>query len=119
MTIFGWLTGRFSNRGRSLLLFERGMARANKHDHAGAITDYTTAIDRSETSADVRARALYNRALAHFAAGDTSKGVDDINQVLAMGAAHSNVKTMARQKLACMEAQSQKRNSSTARVVAR
>jgi hypothetical protein len=52
---------------------------------------------------DVKAMALYNRALVHVAAGDDRKGVDDLDAVLAMAEARVNVKTMARQKLAKLE----------------
>ncbi len=109
MSILGWLTGRFSIRGRGLLLIQRGMARANKSNQIGAISAYTTAIDMSAIPADVRATALYNRALIHFASGEDSKGIEDLNQVLTMDVTHSNVKTMARQALARMKARSEKR----------
>ena len=44
MNVFNWLTGHFSNRGKALSLYKRGMAKAKKHDHQGAIDDYTATI---------------------------------------------------------------------------
>jgi hypothetical protein len=103
MNVLNWLTGHFSNRGKALSLYRRGMARAKKRDHQGAIADYTTTIGMTDTPADVKAMVLYNRALVHVATGDNRKGVDDLGAVVAMDEAPVNVKTMARQKLAKLE----------------
>jgi hypothetical protein len=103
MNVFNWFAVRFSNRGKALSLYRRGMAKAKKHDNQGAIHDYTKAIGMPHTPADVRAMALYNRALVHVAAGNDRKGVNDLDAVLAMDRAPLNVKTMARQKLARKE----------------
>ena len=56
--------------------------------------------------------ALYNRALVYVAAGDDSKGVDDLDAVLAMDGEMMivKVKTMARQKLDKMKSRSSKSN---------
>ena len=102
MNTFNWLKSRFSSRGKALSLYRRGMARAKKNDHQGAIDDYTATIDMPDTPSDVKAMALYNRALVHVASGDDPKGVVDLDAVLAMDEALVNVKTMARQKLAKM-----------------
>ena len=80
MNAFNWLSDRFSNRGQPLPLYKRGMAKAEKHDHQGAIDDYTMVIGMPETPADVKAMALYNRALVHVATGDDRKGVDDLTR---------------------------------------
>ncbi len=111
MNVFNWLGGHFSNRGKALSMYRRGMARAKKHDHQGAIDDYTTTINTEDAPTDVKAMALYNRALVYVATGDDRKGVDDLDAVLAMDAGLVNVKTMARQKLARMESRSAKKKS--------
>jgi hypothetical protein len=103
INVFNWFAVRFSNRGKALSLYRRGMAKAKKHDNQGAIDDYTKTIGMPHTPADVRAMALYNRALVHVAAGNDRKGVNDLDAVLAMDRAPLNVKTMARQKLARKE----------------
>jgi hypothetical protein len=105
MSFLNWLTGHFSNRCKALSLYKRGMARAKKQDHQGAIDDYSATIAMSEAPSEVKAMALYNRALAHVAAGDDRNGVDDLNAVLAMDEALVNVKTMARQKRAKMQSE--------------
>ena len=108
MNVFNWWTDRFTNRGKALSLYKRGMAKAIKHDHQGAIDDYTTTIGMPYGPANVRAMALYNRALVHVATGDYRKGVDDLDAVLAMNEAPASVKTRARQKLAKREIRSRK-----------
>ena len=102
MNVFYWLIGHFSNRGKALSFYKRGWARAQKHDHHGAIDHFTTAISLPDTPTDLRATALYERGLTHVAAGDDLKGVDDLNAILAMEEALVNVKTMARQQLVRM-----------------
>ena len=88
----------------------RGMAKAKKHDHEGALEDYTTMIGMPGMPADLLAMALYNRALVYVAEGDDRKGAADLDAVLAMNEALVNVKTMARQKLARMESRASKSN---------
>ena len=111
MNVFDWLTSSFSNRGRALSLYKRGMAKAKKHDHQGAVEDYSTTIGMPDTPADLMAMLLYNRALVHVAAGNNRKGADDLEAVLAMNETLVNVKTMARQKLVRMESRSSKSNA--------
>ena len=108
MTVFNWLSNHFSRRGKALSLYKRGMAKAKKQDHQGAIDDYTATIGMRDTPPDVIAMVLYNRALAYVAAGDNGKGTDDLEAVLAMKEPLVNVKTMARQKLARMDSRSSK-----------
>lgn len=100
MKIVEWLTGRFSRRGKAIAIYKRGMVKARKKNHAGAIEDYTTAIDMPETPTDVRAMTLYNRAIVYVTTGEESKGIADLNSILAMSDMLINVKCMARQKLA-------------------
>jgi hypothetical protein len=108
MNVFDWLTGCFSNHGKALFLYKRGMAKAKKHDHRGALDDYTSTIGMLHTPDDLLAMVLYNRALVYVAAGDDRKAAADLDAVLAMTEALVNVKTMARQKLARMESRSSK-----------
>ncbi|MEQ8786989.1 MAG: hypothetical protein RIC55_11845 [Pirellulaceae bacterium] len=108
MNVFGWLSGRFSNRGKAMWLYKRGMKKAKQHNHQGAIDDYTTTIGMLETPNDVKAMALYNRALVHVASGEDQKGVDDLDAVLLMKEMLVNVKTMAREKLMRMASRAKK-----------
>lgn len=86
------------------------MARANKHDHAGAIQDYSSAVATSDVPPDVKAMALYNRAMVYAASGDIAHAVDDLNAVLAMPQALAHVKTEARRKLVRMQRRSDSGN---------
>jgi hypothetical protein len=104
--ILDWLAGHFSTRRRALSLYRRGRARARKHDRQGAINDYTTTIAMRGTPDEVKALALFYRALVHVAAGDEPKGVADFKRILAMDEGLVNVKTMARQRLAGLTSQS-------------
>lgn len=110
MNIFHWLKSCFSDRGKAVSLYRRGMAKAKKHDHQGALEDYTTTIGMPGTPADLLAMVLYNRALVYVAVGDEPKGAADLDAVLAMNEALVNVRTMARQKLARMESRASKSN---------
>jgi hypothetical protein len=100
--VFDWLTRFFTTRGKVLALYRRGMAKAEKHDHQGALQDYDAAIQTSGSPADVRAMALYNRALVFAAIGENGKATEDLEFVLAMEESFVNIKTMAKQKLARM-----------------
>lgn len=108
MKIFDLLTCRFSDRGKALTLYKRGMSRAKKRDHRGAIDDYTSIIHLPDTPSDVRAMALYNRALAYVAAGDDRLGSEDLDAVLAMDNTPVNVRSMAKQKQVRMESRAAK-----------
>jgi hypothetical protein len=111
MNFVSWFSNDFFIRRKTLQLYRRGIARAKKHDREGALANYTTAIEFPAVPADVKAMALYNRALVHVAAGDDAKGVDDLDSVLAMDGAIVivNIRTMARQKLAKIESRTHKR----------
>ena len=86
-----------------MTLYKRGMEKAKKPDHRGAIEDYSASLEASNASAELRCMVLYNRALAYVADGDQAKGTQDLELVLAMGDAPANVQAMAKQKLSRME----------------
>lgn len=103
MSILDWLTGKFSERGKALSSYRRGMAKARKHDHRGAIHEYSVVIDMTATPPDVKAMALYNRALVYDAIHNQAKAIEDLSEVLAMPAAQPSVKTEAKRKLVRMD----------------
>ena len=84
------------------------MERAKRQDHAGAIDDYTATINMPHVPPDVKAMALFNRALMLSADGDNPLARDDLNVVLAMAETPTEVRTEARRKLVRMERQSSK-----------
>ena len=88
------------------------MTKAKKHDHQGALDDYTTTIGMPDTPGTLKAMVLYNLALVHVATGDDSKGVDDLDAVMAMDEAPKSVKIRARQKLTKREIRSRRSNVS-------
>ena len=102
MSFFARLKNRFCVRG-ALSLYKRGMRKARKHDHKGAIEDYTAAINTPNVAANVKAMAQYNRALVYLATKDVAKAASDLNLILAMKATLTNIKSMARQKLMRLE----------------
>jgi predicted TPR repeat methyltransferase len=86
------------------------MGLAKGHDHKGAIDQYTAAIELEDVPGDVKAMAIFNRGLAHMAAGDFGKSVEDLEEVLVMDKAPENVKTMARHKLVKRKSRQGKNN---------
>lgn len=111
MNLFRRLTRCCSRRGRAVSLYKRGMAKARKHDHQGALQDYTNTLGMPGTPAELLAMVLFNRALVYVAAGDQPRGAADLDAVLAMNEACANVKLMARQKLARMVSRASKQDA--------
>ncbi len=74
------------------------MAKANKHDYAGAIADYCDAIAAPRIPSDVKAMALYNRALAYSAIHEDAKAAEDLAAVLEMSGLPENIRMAAYQR---------------------
>ena len=104
--VYHWLIGCVSKRRMALLLYRRGMIRAKKHDHRGAIDDYTATIESSDTPAEIKAMTLYNRALVYSALDERSKAIEDLQSVLSMAGASSQVKKEANRRLARVQLRS-------------
>jgi len=111
MALFTWLAGLFSIRDKASSLYESGLKKAKSQNHAGAIDDYTLAIDMPNASFQVKAMAQYNRALVQVAANNDTQAVEDLNVVLAMKETLTNVKSMARQQLLRIEGRSAKQRN--------
>ena len=103
MNIFKWLIRENSVHDVVLSLCKQGLACAMKHDRKRAQDSYTAAIDMRDAPADLRAMALYNRALLYAASNEIPKAIQDLNAVLAMTAAPHKVKSAARLKLDRMQ----------------
>jgi tetratricopeptide (TPR) repeat protein len=108
MNPFSWLSNQFSRRRKAVSLLQRAMKRARAGNQEGAIADYSQLVDDDTTPADVRAMALYNRALVLAAGAETSKAITDLNRLLAMPEAKDEVKTEARRKLERMRLKTQR-----------
>ena len=88
-----------SVRSEVLSLYKRGIVRAERDDPKGAMDAYTSVIERPGAPDDVRAMALYNRALLFAADGDTGKAVSDLQTVMEMPIPLLGVKLAARRRL--------------------
>jgi hypothetical protein len=99
MNFFKRLTRPNSVHDVVLSLYKRGLASAIKHDQKEARDAFTAAIEMRDAPGDLRAMALYNRAMLYGAANEIRKAIQDLNAVLTMTAAPHQVKSAARQKL--------------------
>ena len=93
-----WLATLMSPRGSALSMYRSGMTKARRRDYAGAIADYSTAIDAEHIPIDVKAMAIYNRALAYAATHEDAKAADDLAAMLSMPGLPENITTQARQR---------------------
>jgi len=98
MSLISWVRGWFSHRGKALSLYRSGMAKANQRDYNGAIADYSAAIQAAKIPKDVKAMAVYNRALAYSAIHQDVKAAEDLAAVLEMPGLPMNIKTHAQQR---------------------
>jgi len=76
------------------------MAKANKDDFAGAISDYSAAIQSPKIPPDVKAMAIYNRALAYSAINEDEKAAADLASLLEMPNLPENIQVAAQQRRA-------------------
>ena len=78
---------------------QRGMEKANRKDSAGAIHEYTYVIDMPHAPEELRAMALYNRALVYAADSNPAIARRDLELVATMETAPERVRNSAREKL--------------------
>lgn len=98
MSFIAWMKSWFSHRGKALSLYRSGMAKANKRDYDGAIADYSDSIRAPNIPKDVKAMALYNRALAYSAIHEDEKSAEDLTAVLEMSGLPKNIKMEAQER---------------------
>src|SRR5262245_27187148 len=99
MGFFGQLTNLLSRSGRDDNRLRQGMEHAEAKRPAQAIAIYDSLVNSKSTSPTVRARALFNRALAHSSMKDDPNAIADLEQVVAMPGAPENVLAAARNQL--------------------
>ena len=97
------LFSMFTSRGKADAAYKRGMKKANARDHEGAIAEYNTVIDMSNCPGDIRAMAMYNRALAYSGLRQYDKAQKDLDIVLQLPEAPSEVLAAARDKIKRMK----------------
>jgi hypothetical protein len=103
MSFLSWLSSRRSVRVVALSHYKRGLAHTKRHDVPGALAEFSAAIDEPNSPIDVKAMALYNRALLFAAAEDQSKAVADLQAVLAATAPLPDIKRAAKRRLERIE----------------
>lgn len=108
MNPFQWLKSCFAQGDQANTFYKRGMVKADKHNHAGAIEDYTAALNVPGVVPEMQAMILYNRGLVYVAAGMAKQGADDLNAVIQMEAAAENVKRAAQRKLARIQSRTKR-----------
>ena len=99
MNLFQWLFAWRSIRSEAMHLYRLGLARDKKGDSDGALAAYSSAISLANAPDDVKAMALYNRALLFAAQGDHRKAAADLNAVMAMPTSVRGVTAAARRRL--------------------
>ncbi|HEY4312278.1 MAG TPA: hypothetical protein VGN12_22710 [Pirellulales bacterium] len=98
MSIIRWLKSLVSRRGKALSYYRAGMAKANQRNYAGAIADYSAAIQVPDVPADVKAMATYNRALAYSSIHNDVKAAEDLAAVLEMPGLSQSIKREAQER---------------------
>jgi tetratricopeptide (TPR) repeat protein len=88
-----------SVRSDAMSLYKRGLTCAESKDSAGALEAYTSAIDLPGVPADVKAMALYNRALVLAANGAVDQALADLEIVLELPVPLHVIKLAARRRL--------------------
>lgn len=111
MNFLSWFRKRLSNRYRARSHYRQGMKNARVHRHQQAIIDYTSVIEMQEASADIKAMALYNRALVHDAMGNHLQAVVDLKKVQEMIGTPEQVRLEARRKITRMDRSNARSNA--------
>jgi hypothetical protein len=99
MNILGRLTNFFTRGGRDDNRLKQAMDHAHAKRPLEAIAIYDSLLDSKGTSATVRARALFNRALAHSALKDDAKAIADLEAAISLPGAPENVLNAARNQV--------------------
>jgi hypothetical protein len=99
MSFFSRLVGLFTRSGRDDALLLQALEHAKGGRPEMALAIYNSLIDSPQSRQEVRARALFNRALAHSSLNDDDKAAADLEQVLAMPNLAENVQNAAKSQL--------------------
>jgi len=93
-----WLWPR-SVRSDAMSHYKRGLACGESKDLKGALSAYTSAIELPDAPDDVKAMALYNRALILVAEGAIEKALADLKVVMELPVPLHVIKLAARRRL--------------------
>ena len=83
MNLWRTLTSLLSQRGRALAHYHTGLDLSRANDNSGAITEFTRVIEMEAAPADLRAMALYNRALSQYLIGKEKEATLDLEGLVA------------------------------------
>lgn len=103
MNFFKRIASRFTTRGRALIQVDQGMDCANKNEADDAIKHYSDVINSPDSPRDVKAMALFNRALVFTTTEKTLEATKDLKAVLDMPEAMAKIKKSAGDKLVRMQ----------------
>lgn len=99
MGFFSRLANLFTKRGRDDELLLKGIEHANAGRPKQAIEIYDTLVNSKSSGDTVRARALFNRALAHSSLKNDQQAIADLTEVLTLPNLPENVQSSARDQL--------------------
>jgi hypothetical protein len=88
-----------SARSDAISLYKKGLTRSEQKDVMGAMDAYTLAIELPDAPDDVKAMALYNRALILAANGAIDKALTDLQVVMDLPLPLHEIKLAARRRL--------------------
>jgi hypothetical protein len=103
MGFLAQLANMVSRSGRDENRLKQAMDYAHAKRPDKAIEVYDSLVNSKGTSSVMRARALFNRALAHSSMKEDAKAVADLKEVIAMPAPPENVLSAARTQLVRVE----------------
>src|SRR5437870_4256361 len=99
MGLLGQLTNLFSRSGRDDNRLRQAMDHAHANRPEKAIAIYDSLLSGKAADPTLRARALFNRALAHSSTKNDQKAIADLEKVVSMPGAPENVLSAARNQL--------------------
>jgi len=110
MSIFKRLANWFSRGGRDDNRLQVGMDHAHAKRPAEAIAVYDAIVNAKGGSSSLRARALFNRALAHSSLKNDQQAILDLEEVVSFQGTPENVRSAARNQLVRVRNRVQRRN---------
>lgn len=93
------VAGLFSKSSREESLLLKGVDLAKGKHPEQAIAIYNDLLTSPATAASIKARALFNRALAYSSMKDDDRAVADLEAVLKMPGVPDNVESAARSQV--------------------
>jgi len=114
MNLFRWLFAWRSIRSEAMQIYRLGLARDKMGESDGALGAYTRVISLDNAPHDVKAMALYNRALLFAARGENNKAAADLNAIMVMPTSVRGVTDAAKRRLERLQRRKDAANSAQA-----